>query len=1037
MAGLQCRRRFLATVSALLTSVLIAATAQAMGTAADNVGGQIDFVHKGTNFVDGRGFVAPVAVAVSPAGEVYVADYINNRILGWRSSIEFAGNQAADIVVGQPDFYSSNCNQIASATTFSPGSPGAATLCGPQGLAVDNAGDLYIADGANNRVLFYSDPFALFPAKTSNFTAQIVFGQGNAGNQFATNQSGLGTTSLNTPEGVAVDGAGNLFVLDANNNRILEYFNPLGTFNPATGTGDVTADFVFGQPNFKSNLKNQGGGPTPQALFTSGSLFNGQQAGLAVDRNGNLYAADPGNNRVVEYSGPFNPGMNLINDPSASLTIAVLASATGIAVDGSGMVYVASNYTIYGYLGTNNTLTIGSSLGIENSTPLAYPGVFGLATDSSDNLYVADMGGNRLLEYFAPGTGAPMPPGSAGDAVPDQVLGQIDFTEINGNFVDGRGWYSVGEVALDRSVSPNRIYVLDAGNNRVLGWKSLNGFLNHLPADLVVGQVNFNSYGCNQSLPLVEAGPTAQSLCPGGDSSIAIDQHGNLLVADGNNSRVLEFSNPFAALQNSGQSSNFTASTVFGQDGSFTSPFCNLGTTSSPTAGSLCLPSGLAFDSTGNLYVWDTVNFRVLEFQPDASGSFGSIPIATAVFGQNGSFTTRQCGDGTFGTPPPSATNLGCSTSGTLATDPNSNLYIADPDNNRVLEFTPVSPGTFGNNPAANRVFGQGGSGTNFAGNACLVVASDTSLCNPAGVATDSSGNLYIADLGNSRVLEYDESTQPPVNVTANRVFGQPSFNTVGGACTAELATADDMCPAGVASDSTGHLYVADGPNSRILEFDSPLAPPPVVALSATTLNYGNQLVGTSSSGQTVTVSNVGGLPLNITNIAVTGTNTADFSQTNNCTSPVAAGSTCSISAIFAPTTAGVRSASLTITDNANFAVGSKQTVSLSGTGTDFTISVSPTSQTIPSGHVATYTATLASVSGFTGNLLLSCIGGPPNSTCSITPPSAALSGSQVVVTANISLQSSKSVNHGTFPVTIAASAGKVTRSATASLTVK
>jgi len=104
----------------------------------------------------------------------------------------------------------------------------------------------------------------------------------------------------------------------------------------------------------------------------------------------------------------------------------------------------------------------------------------------------------------------------------------------------------------------------------------------------------------------------------------------------------------------------------------------------------------------------------------------------------------------------------------------------------------------------------------------------------------------------------------------------------------------------------------------------------PVVSLSATSLTFANQVVGTTSPSQTVTLSNASVLQLRISSISVTGTNATDFRQTNTCGSGLPSGGSCTISVTFTPAQIGPRTASVTITDNA---VGSPQSIALSGTG--------------------------------------------------------------------------------------------------------
>jgi len=109
--------------------------------------------------------------------------------------------------------------------------------------------------------------------------------------------------------------------------------------------------------------------------------------------------------------------------------------------------------------------------------------------------------------------------------------------------------------------------------------------------------------------------------------------------------------------------------------------------------------------------------------------------------------------------------------------------------------------------------------------------------------------------------------------------------------------------------------------------------PAPLVSLSPTTINFGNQNVGSSSNAQTVTLTNSGTIPLSISSIAIAGTNASDFAQTNTCPSgsnTLAVGSSCTISVTFTPGASGARSGSLTFTDNA---ADSPQSLTLSGNG--------------------------------------------------------------------------------------------------------
>jgi hypothetical protein len=126
------------------------------------------------------------------------------------------------------------------------------------------------------------------------------------------------------------------------------------------------------------------------------------------------------------------------------------------------------------------------------------------------------------------------------------------------------------------------------------------------------------------------------------------------------------------------------------------------------------------------------------------------------------------------------------------------------------------------------------------------------------------------------------------------------------------------------------------------------------VTLAPTSLAFSSQAVGTSSAAKAVTLKNTGTATLTLSSIMITGANGGDFSQTNNCGGSVASGGKCAISVIFSPTANGSRSASLSITDNAQ---GSPQTVGLSGIGTGPAVKLAPASLTFSVQKVGTTSA--------------------------------------------------------------------------------
>ncbi|MGA7928878.1 MAG: choice-of-anchor D domain-containing protein, partial [Candidatus Sulfotelmatobacter sp.] len=140
------------------------------------------------------------------------------------------------------------------------------------------------------------------------------------------------------------------------------------------------------------------------------------------------------------------------------------------------------------------------------------------------------------------------------------------------------------------------------------------------------------------------------------------------------------------------------------------------------------------------------------------------------------------------------------------------------------------------------------------------------------------------------------------------------------------------------------------------------------LGFSATSLSFGNQSVGTTSAAQTITLSNTGTVAISMTSIAITGTNSGDFAQTNTCGTSLPVGAKCALSVTFTPAANGNRTASVTITDNA---AGSPQTISLTGTGATLTVSLSGTSLNFGTQSLGTTTPAQTVTLTNTGNAVI------------------------------------------------------------------
>ena len=318
------------------------------------------------------------------------------------------------------------------------------------------------------------------------------------------------------------------------------------------------------------------------------------------------------------------------------------------------------------------------------------------------------------------------------------------------------------------------LVVSDYYNYRVLIYDS--PFSTGESASVVLGQGNFTT--------IAGFGLTANGMAY--PNSVAEDNDGNLYVSDSLNNRVLQFKPPFT--------NGMAASEVIGQPDFTTN-------TQNTSQNGLNIPWCVAFDSSGNLWVGDSANYRILEFKPPFANGMN----ASLVIGQPNFTSNLPSGPLDGGLP---TSNSGLAGDNQIAFDASGNLWVTDLENNRVLEFEPP----FANGMAASLVIGQ----TDFVSYGGGTTAS--AFAGPFGVAFDSAGNLWVADEGNSRVLQFT----PPYStgMSASLVLGQPNF-TAG---SFGLAQNEVRAPFEIGFDSSGNLYVADYANDRTLQFTPPFS---------------------------------------------------------------------------------------------------------------------------------------------------------------------------------------------------------------------
>ncbi len=412
------------------------------------------------------------------------------------------------------------------------------------------------------------------------------------------------------------------------------------------------------------------------------------------------------------------------------------------------------------------------------------------------------------------------------------------------------------DIAFDSS---GDLWVVDGINNRILEFKP--PFVTGMSASLVIGQTTFTT-GPSVNGTCSSTAVTQASLC--NPSSIAFDKSGNLWVSDTGENRILEFQAPF--------SNGMSASLVIGQTNFTTSsslPGCQVSSGQTTCAGSLEGPTGLAFDSSGNLWVVDSENNRVLEYNPPFSNSMNA---SLAIGASSLTVTGNGPGQNQLNLPD------------YLAFDSSGNLWVTEFSS--ILEFpTPFSTGM-----NASIIIGQ----PNF--------TSDVSLCNTCfplrssllstaeGITFDSSGNLWVADNLNGRVLEFN----PPFStyMNASLAIGKLNLTSISNGCSVGyLACQSSLSgPWGVSFDSSGNLWVSDTGDNRILEFGPATAatsgvvttasatPVPTIATTVVTTSS----VVTSSSVIPVTSSSSSPSPTAIVTAVATTTAVASTTSSSN-----------------------------------------------------------------------------------------------------------------------------------------------------------
>jgi len=736
------------------------------------------------NLLEGRELWEPQGVALDTSVDppsVYVADTRNHRVLAWKDARSFLNGAFADAVIGQRDFRSSN---PLSPTASYPGG-----LNSPVSVAVDAQGRVFVLDAGNNRILRFRSAFSVDePGRL-----EMIIGQTNRLGRCANQDAAANNTCVTTASAasaptatklrlsanylggtlaasLAFDPEGNLWVTDAGNHRVIRYsreqVSDAGNIEPGGSVSPlIAANRVIGQIDMLSAVPNLGRLVTPSGQLpdrVKKDLIRFPSA-LAFDSRGSLYVSDD-LARILYYPADLHDGQIAVR----LLGILVLPQGAPPA-------------------NPVNEIAVGIRPLVNNIFTGGPRGLFTI----NDRLFVVDTYNNRIIRYDPPeewlGEAAQFSPSAKA------VWGQADL--FSGKPNRDPSWEPTASTLNGPTAAvfgADAVWVADSSNNRVM---ALANLLEAPDVDArgVLGQVGFEFRAPN----LIEGrefaagvlrlfSSTGQATDLGIAPHMAIDRRSDpprLYVADPGNNRILGFAD--ARTVKPGDYANLVIGQVDFHRQMANSPYND---STQPTEYGLLLPSAVAVDPEGNLWVADMGNGRVVRFPRPFDDPENRWQRIDLVIGQP-TPETRPTAD-------PEAGRLLRPIS--IAFTGQGQLLVADVVHNRVLRFDP--PFTTG--MTASLVIGQQDFNISTAG------ANANQLALPYSISIDSDDRLYVADAGNSRVQIFDR-----VSGQVNNGPSAPVTIRLGSGSTA-------MLPVAVMVDQTdGRIWVVDGRNNRLRRF--------------------------------------------------------------------------------------------------------------------------------------------------------------------------------------------------------------------------
>jgi sugar lactone lactonase YvrE len=597
----------------------------------------------------------------------------------------------------------------------------------PYGVAVDAAGIVYVADTYNHKIR------KITPAGVVSTLA----GSGIAG---AADGNGV-AASFNLPSGVAIDAAGILYVADASNNKIRK-ITPEGVVTTLAGST------VSGVTN----------GTGTAARFNS-------PHGVAVDASGTIYVADSGNHKIrkITPTGVVTTlaGSGSLGYTDGSSTSARFYSPYGVAVDASGIVYVADNgNNVIRKIALDGQVSTLAGSGQQgdvdakgNLASFYYPK--GVAVDAFGIVYVADGDNYKIRQISQAGEVTTL----AGSGLP--------------GIADGNGaaasFYNPFGVAIDALGS---VYVADTNINKI---RKVNSGSFTIAPSLPIG-LSFNiRTGAISGMPTVATAATvykvsARNTSGTGTFEISIETKVKAPTFSYTTPQTYEINTVIPTLipfSSGGPVPYGTLSFLSGSGASGS-------TDGSGAMASFYQPVQITTDASGNMYVADYANCKIRKITPAG-------------------VTTTFAGSGLRGFTDGSSTTASFRYPIGVAVDASGNVYVADTDNHLIRKITPAGVVSTLAGSTTSPGFANGtGAAAHFQ--------------YPSGVAVDASGNVYVADTNNQKIRK----------ITPAGVVSTFAGSGVVGSDDGTGAAATFKYPRGIEVDASGNVYVVDNGNNKI-----------------------------------------------------------------------------------------------------------------------------------------------------------------------------------------------------------------------------